>query len=96
MKLLSATLPIAALALMTGVGADAQTTNRTKVTHDTSVHDGVATRTTKVVHIHKHKTHRAKRILGVKVGHKTVTHKTVRETTHSSNGDVSTTVKHTR
>ena len=96
MKLAFATLPFAAIALMTGVGADAQTTNQTKVTHDTSVHDGVATRTTKTVQIHKRKTHRARRILGVKVGHKTVTRKTVRETKHSSNGDVSTTVKRER
>ena len=95
MKLAFATLPFVALALMTGTGAAAQVTNQTKVTHDTSVHDGVATRTTKVVSVHKRKTHRAKRILGVKVGHKTVTHKTVRETTHSSNRDVSTTVKRT-
>ncbi|WP_375395984.1 hypothetical protein [uncultured Sphingomonas sp.] len=93
MKLAFATLPFAALALIATAGADAQTTNRTKVTHDTSVHDGVATRTTRVVYTHKHKTRRARRILGVKVGHKTVTRKTVRETTHSSNGDVSTTVK---
>ena len=93
MKLAFATLPFVALALMTGTTATAQTTNQTKVTHDTSMHDGVRTRTTKVVSIHKRKTHRAKRILGVKVGHKTVTNKTVRETTHSSNGDTRTTVK---
>ena len=94
MKLAFATLPFVAIALMTGTGAMAQSTTQTKVTHDTSMHDGVATHTTKVVKIHKRKTHRAKRILGVKIGHKTVTRKTVRETTHSTNGNTTTTVKH--
>lgn len=93
MKLFRAAPVVAAFAMTAALPATAQTTNETKVSHDTSMHDGVATTKTKVVHTRKHKTHRAKRILGVKVGHKTRTTKTVRETTRSSNGDVSTSVK---
>ena len=84
---------VAALALSTGAAVSAQTTTQTKVSTDTSMDNGVATQKTKVEHVRKHKTSRPKKILGVKVGHKTVTHKTVKETTNSSNGDHSTTVK---
>jgi hypothetical protein len=87
--------PTIAALVLTTMPALAQTTVETKVSHDTSVNDGVATRKTKVVSVRKHKTHRAKRILGVKVGHKTKVSKTVKETTNSTNGDHSTTVKTT-
>ena len=80
--------PIAALALLP-VAATAQTTASTKVSTSTSS-DG--TTKTKVVHTRKRKTHRPKKILGVKVGTKTVTHKTVKETT-TGPGGASTTVK---
>ena len=86
---------LAAVSLTAAVPALAQTSVKTKVSTDVDHHDGVATRTTKVVHVRKHKTHRAKRILGVKVGHKTVVRKTVKETSVSSNGEKSTTVKTT-
>ena len=88
-------LSAAALAagLSIGLPLQAQTTVQTKVSHDTSVDNGVATRKTKVEQVSKRKTHRPKKILGVKVGHKTVTHKTVRETSTSTNGDMTTTVK---
>lgn len=84
---------LAAIAMAAGMPATAQTTVKTHVSHHTSMDDGVRTRTTKVVHVRKHKTRRVKRILGVKVGHKTRTTKTVREVSHSSNGAVSTRVK---
>ena len=84
---------IAALTMTAGLPAGAQTTSQTKVSNDVSVDNGVATRKTKVEHVTKRKTHRAKKILGVKVGHKTVTHKTTRESTVSSNGDHSTKVE---
>ena len=85
--------PIAALALLP-VAATAQTTTETKTSTDTGMKDGVATKKTKVVHIRKHKTHRPKKILGVKVGTKTITHKTVKETTTGPDGtSTSTTVK---
>lgn len=83
----------AALALLCGSTAIAQTTHETKVDHDTSVKDGVATTKTKVTETTKRKTRRPKKILGVKVGHKTVKHQTVRETAVSSNGDRQVTVK---
>lgn len=83
----------AAAALAVGTPALAQTTAQTKVTHDTDMKNGVATTTTKVTHTTKRKTRQPKKVLGVKIGHKTVTHKTVRETKASSNGDASTTVK---
>ena len=83
----------AALVALCGSPALAQTTRETKVDHDTKVHDGVATTTTKVTQTSKRKTNRPKKVLGVKVGHKTVEHKTVRETSVSSNGDRKTTVK---
>lgn len=86
---------IAALALTIGVPAQAQTTSSTKVTHDTGMNDGMPTSTTKVTHVTKRKTHRPKKIFGVKVGHKTVTHKTVRTTTMGADGDRSMSVKHT-
>ena len=84
----------AAAGLLLAGAATAQTSSKTEVKHDTSMNDGVATSTTKVEHVTKRKTHRPKKILGVKVGHKTVTHKTVREHSVSSNGDTSTTVEH--
>jgi hypothetical protein len=85
---------LAAMALAAGFSlpATAQVTHETKVSTDVSHQDGVTTRTTKVAHIRKVKTHRPKRILGVKVGHKTRTTKTVRTTTVSSNGDYSRSV----
>ena len=83
---------LTALALIASPGL-AQTTDQTKVSTDTSVKGGVATRKTKVVHTTKRKTNRPKKILGVKVGHKTVKHQTVRETSTNSDGDSSTTVK---
>lgn len=83
----------AAFALTCAAPALAQTTHETKVDHDTKVHDGVATTTTKVTETSKHKTQRPKKVLGVKVGHKTVTRKTVRETAVSSDGGRKTTVK---
>lgn len=81
------------LALTCGAPAMAQTVRETKVDHDTKVHDGVATTTTKVTETSKRKTHRPKKVLGVKVGHKTVKHKVVRETSVSSNGDRKVAVK---
>ena len=92
MKIIYAAPLIAALTLAIAP-AQAQTTASTKVSHDTSMKDGVATTKTKVTHTTKHTTRRPKKILGVKVGHKTVTHKTERDTSVSSNGDVKTTVK---
>jgi hypothetical protein len=94
MTIIRAAAPLAAALLLTaGIPATAQTTSKTQVSHDTSMDNGVATSKTKVEHVTKRKTHRAKKILGVKVGHKTVTHKTVRESSVSSNGDHSSTVK---
>ena len=93
MKLSHIAAATAAALLVAGTPALAQTTNQTKVTHDTDMKNGVATTTTKVTHTSKRKTRQPKKVLGVKVGHKTVTHKTVRETKASSNGDASTTVK---
>ena len=93
MKLILAAPIAAALALATGLPAQAQTTHETKVSHDTSMKDGVATEKTKVTHVSKRKTHRPKKVLGVKVGHKTVTHKTVHESSASSNGDSSSSIK---
>ena len=78
----------AALGLsMAAVPSSAQVSHETKVSTDTSMHDGVATRTTKVEHVKKVKTHRPKKILGVKVGHKTITHKRIETRSVSSNGD---------
>ncbi|MGI4731729.1 MAG: hypothetical protein ACRYFW_08285 [Janthinobacterium lividum] len=84
---------IAALALAAGLPAQAQTTVKTTVSHDTSMTDAGPTRTTKVTHVVKRKTHRPKKILGVKVGHKTVTRKIERKTTTSADGGMSTQVK---
>lgn len=58
-------------------GAVAQTTTSTEV--KTGVENGVPTKTVKTVHVRKHKTHRVKKILGLKVGHKTAVSKTVKE-----------------
>lgn len=84
---------IAAFAMLSSASAFAQTTRETKVDHDTSVHGGVATTTTKVTETSKHKTRQPKKILGVKVGHKTKTTKVVRESAVSSNGDRKAVVK---
>lgn len=81
------------LALAGAVPALAQTSAQTKVDNNTTVKDGVATTKRTVTHTTKRKTHRPKKVLGVKVGHKTVTHKTVRTTSTSTNGDASATVK---
>lgn len=71
--------------------APAQTTTKVDVSHDTKTKDGVVTNTRKVERVTKTQTRRPKKILGVKVGHKTVTHKTVQKTSVSSNGDHSAT-----
>ena len=76
-----------------GGSAIAQTTTETKVSTEMGTKDGMPTKTTKVEHIRKHKTHRAKKILGVKVGHKTRVSKTVKETTTAADGSKSTTTK---
>lgn len=81
----------AALSFATAVAA--QTTSETKMSTDTSTKAGVATTKTKMVHTRKTRTHHPRKVLGVKIGHKTITHKTVKETSTSSNGDTSTTVK---
>lgn len=91
-KLITSSI-IAALSLAAGTPALAQMTAQTKVDNSTSVKDGVATTKRTVTHTMKRKTHRPKKILGVKIGHKTVTHKTVHTTSSSTNGDASTTVK---
>ncbi len=92
MKLvLAAALILAAFAFATPVSA--QTMVKTEVKNDTDVKDGVVTQKHKVVHTTKRKTRHPKKILGVKVGHKTAVKKTVRETTTSSDGSMSTTVK---
>ncbi|RYF13802.1 MAG: hypothetical protein EOO77_15030 [Oxalobacteraceae bacterium] len=83
----------AAFTLVCGAPVSAQTTHETKVDHDTSVKNGVATTKTKVTETTKRKTRQPKKVLGVKVGHKTVKHQTVRETAVSSDGDTKTTVK---
>ena len=96
MKLVRAAAPIlAALAVATALPAAAQTTHDTTVSTHTSMKDGVATKKTKVVTVRKHNTHRARRVLGVKVGTKTRTTKTVKETTTSSDGKMSTSTKTT-
>lgn len=84
---------LAALAMTAAMPATAQTTHKTTVSHDTGMKDGMPTATTKVVTVRKHKTRRAKRILGVKVGHKTRTTKVVREKTVDANGTVDQKVK---
>lgn len=73
-------------------GSVSQTTTTTEV--KTGVENGAPTKTTKVVHVHKRKTHRVKKILGVKVGHKTAVSKTVKETKTGPDG-TSTTVSST-
>lgn len=92
-KLLVAASFACSAALLAAAPSVAQTTRETKVSHDTSTKDGVATAKTTVTHTTKHETNRPKKILGVKVGHKTVVHKTVKKTSVSSNGDTTTTVK---
>jgi len=87
-----ATAIAATLTLMCGVPAVAQTSHETKVDHDTSVKNGVATTKTKVTETTKRKIRQPKKVLGVKVGHKTVKRQTVRETEVSSDGDRKTTV----
>lgn len=94
MKIIRTAPLLAVLGLAVALPVQAQTTSKTNVTHDTSMNNGVATSTTKVEHVTKRKTRRPKKILGVKVGHKTVTHKTVRESSVSSNGDHTTKVEH--
>lgn len=94
MKLMFAAAPILAAFAFATPGT-AQTTVKTEVKNDTDVKDGVVTQKRTVVQETKRKTRQPKKILGVKVGHKTAVKKTVRETTTSSNGDASTTVKTT-
>lgn len=94
MKIFSiAAMLVAGATLSLGAPTMAQTVHETKVHTDTKMSDGVATTTRKVVHVSKRKTRHPKKILGVKVGHKTAVHKTVKTTSVSSNGDASTTVK---
>lgn len=95
MKIKIAAASIAAALMLPGSPALAQTSASTKVTTGTSMSDGVATTKTKVTHTVKHKTRRPKKILGVKVGHKTAVTKTVRTTSTSTDGSHSTTVKTT-
>lgn len=83
------------MSLLFALALAAQTTSKVEVKNDTAVKDGVVTQTHKVVRETKRKTHRPKKILGVKVGHKTVKTKTERTTTTSSDGGASTTVKTT-
>lgn len=71
----------------------AQASHQTKVSTDTSVSNGVATTTTTETNTTKHKTSQPKKVLGVKVGHKTAVHETVKKTSVSTNGDSSTTMK---
>lgn len=86
---------LASVALLCGAPAlAATTTTTTTVTHGTSVRNGVVAHRTKVVHVRK-RTTRPRRVLGVKVGHHTRTTKTVRTTTHRSNGSTRTTVRTT-
>lgn len=87
MKIRYAAAIATTFALLSGVPLAAQTTHETKVDHDTSMKDGVATTKTKVTETSKRKTRQPKKVLGVKVGHKTVKHQTVRETAVSSDGD---------
>ncbi|WP_277979595.1 hypothetical protein [Sphingomonas phyllosphaerae] len=93
MKIKHVAAALSAATLLVAAPVVAQTTHETKVDHDTRVHDGTATTTTRVTETSKRKTHRPKKILGVKVGHKTETTKVVRETAVSSNGDHKTVVK---
>lgn len=87
MKIRHAAAIAATVTLLCGAPLAAQTTHETKVDHDTSVKNGVATTKTKVTETSKRKTRQPKKVLGVKVGHKTVKHQTVRETAVSSDGD---------
>ncbi len=80
------------LTLALAGGAVAQTTTKTEV--KTGVENGAPTKTVKVTHVHKRKTHHVKKILGVKVGHKTAVSKTVKETKMGPDG-TSTTVSTT-
>ncbi|MDO6414970.1 hypothetical protein Q4F19_11310 [Sphingomonas sp. BIUV-7] len=84
---------LAAAALVLSGPALAQTVRQTKVDTNTSMSNGVATTTRTETHTTKRKTRRPKKVLGVKVGHKTAVHQTVEKTKVSSNGDMSTTVK---
>jgi hypothetical protein len=83
----------AATALVASMPISAQVSHETRVTTSNNMDDGVPSQTTKVVHVKKYKTHHPKRILGVKVGHKTRTVKRVRKTTVDANGNTSTSVE---
>ena len=87
--LLAGTAAVALISLSTA--AVAQTTTETTASTSTAS-DGTVTK--KVTHVRKHRTHHARRILGVKVGTKTKVDKTVKETKMGPNG-TSTTVKST-
>ena len=79
--------------VLTGTVA-AQTTTETKTSTETGTNDaGVPTKTTTVKHVTKHKTRQPKKILGVKVGHKTRKHEVVKKTTVDANGNKSTETK---
>ncbi|MBY9064998.1 hypothetical protein K7957_18855 [Sphingomonas yunnanensis] len=93
MKIKQVAAALGATTLLVAAPALAQTTHETKVVHDTRVHDGTATTTTRVTETSKRKTRQPKKVLGVKVGHKTETTKVVKETAVSSNGDHKTVVK---
>lgn len=88
-----ATLTAATFALATGTAAIAQTTTKSSVTTSNTVKAGVPATTVKAITVHKTKTRRAKRVLGVKVGHKSRVHKVVRKTTTTATGETSTQVK---
>jgi hypothetical protein len=83
---------LVAIAAVAGAPVTAQTTAETKVSNDTNVKDGVVTHTRKVEQTSKRKTRQPKKVLGVKVGHKTAKTKVVRETTTDSAGNAKTKV----
>jgi len=84
---------VAVMVLSTSMPISAQVSQNTSVSTSNGMKDGVATQTTRVLHVNKFKTHHAKRILGVKVGHKTRTIKQLRTTTVDSNGNANTSEK---
>ena len=87
-----AALTIATVALGTGATSVAQTTTRTTTSTSATVRNGVPATTVRSVHVRKTKTHRARRVLGVKVGHHTRVDKTVRSSTTDAHGATSTEV----
>jgi hypothetical protein len=86
---------LAAIVLGTSMPVSAQVSTATKVSTSNSMDNGVATQTTKVEHTKKYKTHHPKKVLGIKVGNKTKTVKTVQKTSVDSNGNSSSSVETT-